>query len=74
MPETVVVDDDQLLERARFLMGVEKSADVIQMALKDLIQRESARRLAALGGSQLGAWAAPRRRPPYFIPPDVGEE
>ncbi|MCI3132347.1 type II toxin-antitoxin system VapB family antitoxin [Phenylobacterium aquaticum] len=59
---TITVDD-ALLARARDLVGEEDDARLIRDALTALVQRESARRLAGLGGSDPNASAAPRRRP-----------
>ena len=59
---TTVVLDDELVSEARRLTGtVEKSA-LLRQALGALIERESARRLAALGGSEPGLRPVPRRR------------
>ena len=62
MRTTVALDDD-LLAEAQKLTGVKERAPLIREALKALIARESARRLARLGGSEPGAKAPPRRRP-----------
>ena len=61
MRTTVNLDDD-LLERARVLSGVEERSALLREALAALIQRESARRLARLGGSQRSLKRIPRRR------------
>ncbi len=54
--------DDELLAKATKLAGpIERSA-VIREALIALIERESARRLARLGGTQPALQPAPRRR------------
>lgn len=55
--------DDSLLDEARRLTGVEERTALIHEGLRALISRESARRLARLGGSEPKARAAPRRRP-----------
>lgn len=60
MRTTLVIDDD-LLERARLLTGIEGKTAVIHAGLRALIARESARRLAELGGSQKRLTAIPRR-------------
>ena len=54
--------DDALLAKAAELSGAMDRSAVIHEALRALIQRESARRLARLGGSQPELKAAPRRR------------
>lgn len=61
MRTTVALDDDLLAEAQRLTGTAEKSA-LIRQALRALIERESARRLARLGGSELGLTAPPRRR------------
>ncbi|MCB1833032.1 MAG: type II toxin-antitoxin system VapB family antitoxin [Geminicoccaceae bacterium] len=55
--------DDALLEKASMLSGVSERGVLLKEALKALIERESARRLALLGGTEPGTEAAPRRRP-----------
>ena len=54
--------DDTLLERAAELTGEREKTALVRMGLEALIARESARRLAALGGSEPDASRAPRRR------------
>lgn len=54
--------DDELLERAAKLTGPLDKTAMVREALKALIERESARRLARLGGTQRKLKAAPRRR------------
>ena len=49
---TTVTLDDQLMARAHALSGLTEKSDVIRESLKALITRESARRLALLGGSE----------------------
>ncbi|NGO55120.1 type II toxin-antitoxin system VapB family antitoxin [Allomesorhizobium camelthorni] len=58
---TVTVDDE-LLNDARELTGVEKRATLIRMGLEALVQREAARQLARLGGSDPDLKLPPRRR------------
>ncbi len=55
--------DEELLEQARHLTGIQEKTALIHAALEALIARESARRLAALGGSEPGLRKIPRRRP-----------
>jgi Arc/MetJ family transcription regulator len=55
--------DDELLRQATRLTGVEEKTALVRMGLESLIARESARRLAALGGSERGIKPVPRRRP-----------
>ena len=59
---TTLALDDELLGRAQALTGVREKSALIREALKALIQRESARRLARLGGTQPDLVAPPRRR------------
>ena len=59
---TTIALDDELLRTAQEFTGVEEKTALIREALKALIQRESARRLAALGGSMPGLKNIPRRR------------
>lgn len=61
MRTTLNLDDD-LLARASQLTGVEEKTQLLHMGLEALIQRESSRRLAALGGSKPDFRVAPRRR------------
>ncbi len=61
MRTTVTLDDD-LIVRARELTGVNETTALVREGLETLIRVESARRLAALGGSDPKASSAPRRR------------
>jgi Arc/MetJ family transcription regulator len=61
MRTTLNLDDD-LLEAAQRLTGVREKTALVRLALKTLVERESARRLARLGGSEPGATEIPRRR------------
>jgi len=60
---TTLILDEALLEKARQLSGLTGKTAVLHAGLEALIARESARRLAALGGSDRTAAVAPRRRP-----------
>jgi Arc/MetJ family transcription regulator len=62
MRTTLVLDDD-LLAKAQALTGVKEKTLLVREALKALIERESARRLARLGGSESALEASRRRRP-----------
>ncbi|MGH7156327.1 MAG: type II toxin-antitoxin system VapB family antitoxin [Acetobacteraceae bacterium] len=55
--------DDELLDKAQALSGVREKSALVREALKALIERESARRLARLGGSEPDLVVPPRRRP-----------
>lgn len=59
---TTINIDDQLLAEAQSLTGVTEKSALIREGLKALIERESARRLARLGGSEPGLGLIPRRR------------
>lgn len=59
---TTLALDDQLLNQALLLTGLKEKSALVREALKALIERESARRLALLGGSEPNLQAAPRRR------------
>lgn len=59
---TTVIIDDELLDRARQLSGLKEKTTVLHAGLQALIARESARRLAALGGSERALKPIPRRR------------
>jgi len=61
MRTTLALDDD-LIAKAQAYTGLEEKTALVREALKALIQREAARRLANLGGSQPGIVAGPRRR------------
>lgn len=54
--------DDQLLNEARRITGVTEKAALVREGLRALIERESARRLARLGGSEPQLEPTPRRR------------
>lgn len=55
--------DDGLLQKARLLTGLKEKTALVRAGLEALIARESARRLAALGGTQKDLRAVRRRRP-----------
>ncbi len=62
MRTTITLDDD-LVRRAEDLTGVTRKRDLLEEALRALIERESARRLARLGGTEPQLQPVPRRRP-----------
>jgi Arc/MetJ family transcription regulator len=62
MRTTIALDDD-LVATAQDFTGLKEKSSLIREALKALIERESARRLAQLGGSESGLKPVPRRRP-----------
>lgn len=59
---TTVTLDDALVAKAAELTGRSDTGSLVRLGLEALIARESARRLAALGGSDSDASAAPRHR------------
>ncbi len=60
---TTIALDDNLVDAAQKLTGLKERSSLMREALKALIERESARRLARLGGSEAKLEAPPRRRP-----------
>ena len=58
----MIVDDD-LIEKARKITGVDEKTALVRAGLKALIAAEAAKRLASLGGSEPGLRSVPRRRP-----------
>jgi Arc/MetJ family transcription regulator len=60
---TTINLDDELLEEARRITGIKERTALIHEGLRALIERESARRLARLGGSEAQLQPVPRRRP-----------
>ena len=61
MRTTLALDDD-LVRIAQEFTGVEEKTALVREALKALIERESARRLASLGGTMAQLKQVPRRR------------
>jgi Arc/MetJ family transcription regulator len=59
---TTVSLDDELMAKAHRLTGITERSALLREALKSLIERESGRRLALLGGSDPDAALPPRRR------------
>ena len=60
---TTITIDDELLAKAKRYTGIEETPALVREALKSLVEREAARRLALLGGSDPRAKLPPRRRP-----------
>jgi len=60
---TTIIMDDELIGRARALTGISEKTALVHEGLRALIARESARRLAALGGTDRTARVPTRRRP-----------
>lgn len=61
---TTVNFDDDLMAKAQAFTGLKEKSALIHEALKALVERESARRLALLGGSEPKLSPIPRRRKP----------
>ncbi len=60
---TTVNLDQELLDKARRITGMEGQTALIHAGLRALIERESARRLARLGGAEAQLRPVSRRRP-----------
>ena len=60
---TTVTLDDELVADAQEITGISDKSNLLRYALKTLVEREAARRLILLGGSDPEAKAAPRWRP-----------
>jgi Arc/MetJ family transcription regulator len=61
---TTVTLEDDLIRKAQAYTGVKEKSALIREALTQLVQREAARRLAALGGTMPDLQRIPRRRMP----------
>lgn len=61
MRTTLNIDDD-LLAKARQVSGLKEKTAIVREGLRALIERESARRLAKLGGTEPQVEPIPRRR------------
>ena len=59
---TTINLDDELLTEAQRITGMKERTALIHEGLRALIERESARRLARLGGSEPHLRTVPRRR------------
>lgn len=60
---TTLALDDELIAKAQAFTGLKEKSALVREALKALIERESARRLARLGASEPDLAAPPRRQP-----------
>ena len=60
---TTIAIDDELLAMAEQLTDLHEKSALVREALKALIEREAARRLARLGGYRATTSSDPRRRP-----------
>ena len=61
---TTLALDDELLAEAQRLTGTTEKTALVREALRALVERESARRLARLGGTERELRAVTRRRSP----------
>ena len=59
---TTIILNEELLKKAQELSGLREKTAVLHAGLQALISRESARRLAALGGTEPSLKPIPRRR------------
>ena len=59
---TTLAIDDELISTAQEFTGIIEKTALVREALKSLIERESFRRLAALGGTMPELEDIPRRR------------
>ena len=60
--KTTLNIDDAALHRAAKLTGISEKTALVRLGLEVLIAHESAKRLAALGGTEKQLQAVPRRR------------
>ena len=60
--KTTLHIDEQLVEEAQRLTGIGQKTALVRESLRALIERESARRLARLGGSEPQLQSVPRRK------------
>lgn len=61
MRTTLNIEDD-LIDKATQLTGIKEKTTLVKLGLEALIARESARRLAKLGGTQKQLQEIPRRK------------
>jgi Arc/MetJ family transcription regulator len=62
MMRTTLNIDDSLMDKASKITGIKEKTALVKLGLEALIARESARRLAKLGGTQKQLEAIPRRK------------
>ncbi|MDO8445938.1 MAG: type II toxin-antitoxin system VapB family antitoxin [Deltaproteobacteria bacterium] len=55
--------EDELLNKAKKLTGIQEKTHLVKLGLEALIARESGKRLARLGGTEKALKPIPRRRP-----------
>jgi hypothetical protein len=61
--KTTLNIDEKIFNKAQSLTGVKEKTALVRMGLEALIERESARRLARLGGTEKKLKPVSRRRP-----------
>ena len=54
--------EDELLNKAKKLTGIQEKTYLVRLGLEALIARESGKRLARLGGTEKAMKPIPRRR------------
>jgi Arc/MetJ family transcription regulator len=54
--------EDELLDKAAKLTGIQEKTSLVRLGLEALIARESGKRLAKLGGTEKNLKMIPRRR------------
>jgi Arc/MetJ family transcription regulator len=59
---TTIALDDELVAKAQEYTGITEKSALVREALRSLVAREAARRLALMGGTQPDLVAPPRRR------------
>ncbi len=62
--------DNELLAKVQAFTGLKEKSSLVQKALKALIERESARRLARLGGREPDLSVIDRRRSTLIFEPN----
>lgn len=60
--KTTLNIDDQILKKASMLTGISEKTALVRRGLEALIEQESAKRLAALGGTEKQLKSIPRRK------------
>ncbi len=60
---TTLIIDENLLDQAKQLTGIQEKTALVRAGLEALISREAGKRLAALGGTEPRLRPIPRRRP-----------
>jgi Arc/MetJ family transcription regulator len=62
MIRTTITVDESLLSSAKELTGRRKNSEIINIALKDMVAKESLAKIAALGGTMKNLELVPRRK------------